>query len=132
MKDLAPTNKQALIHEVTRALLMLQGSQEIPVEMTTRVRAAIIFKMNFKYSDWQITEAAFFLQKYPMNDSHMAVEAVHLTRQMRRLEPAPCESLRAGLISLLFIFSCPGLVLIYYPSLAVRAHLRSEEEFLMA
>ena len=37
------------------------------------------------------------------------------TRQMRRLEPAPCESLRAGLISLLFIFSCPGLVLIIVP-----------------
>ena len=41
MQDLAPTSKQTLIHEVTRALLMLQGSQEIPVEMTTRVRAAI-------------------------------------------------------------------------------------------
>ena len=34
--------------------------------------------MNFKYSDWQITEAAFFLQQSPMDDSDMEVEAVHL------------------------------------------------------
>ena len=43
MQDLAPTSKQTLIHEVTRALLMLQGSQEIPVEMTAIVRATILY-----------------------------------------------------------------------------------------
>ena len=47
--------------------------------------------------------------------SSLDFDGSYRTRQTRRLEPAPCESLRAGLISLLFIFSCPGLVLIIVP-----------------